>query len=158
MPGAGKSTIGIILAKNLSCGFIDTDVLIQINQQKSLQQIMDESDHLQLRKIEEEEVVKLNIENHIIATGGSVAYSNKAMVHLKQISTVIFLEVAFEDITNRIKNFDTRGIAKAEDQTFKELFDERQVLYKKYADIIFTCDDKSQEEIALEIGGMTTGT
>ncbi len=66
MPGAGKSTIGIILAKNLGLGFIDTDVLIQINQQKTLQQILDESDHLNLRSIEESEILKINIENHVL--------------------------------------------------------------------------------------------
>ena len=85
MPGAGKSTIGIILAKNLGLGFIDTDVLIQINQQKSLQQIINESDHLHLRAIEEEEILKIDIEGHVIATGGGVAYSEKAMTYLKSI-------------------------------------------------------------------------
>ena len=92
MPSSGKSTIGIILAKNLRLGFIDTDVLIQINRQKSLQQIIDENDHLYLRSVEEEEILKINIENHVIATGGSVAYSEKAMSHLRGISKIIFLE------------------------------------------------------------------
>src|SRR3990170_4640570 len=93
MPGAGKSTIGIILAKILSYGFIDTDVLIQINQQKSLQQIIDESDYLNLRNIEEKEILKVNIEKHIIATGGSAVYSEKAMSHLINISRIVFLQV-----------------------------------------------------------------
>ena len=106
MPGAGKSTIGIILAKFLSFGFIDTDVFIQINQQKSLQQIIDESDHLTLRKIEEKEILKLNIESHIIATGGSVAYSEKAMAHLLNISKVIFLKVDYELIRVKSDNPD----------------------------------------------------
>ena len=90
MPGAGKSTVGIILAKNLGLGFIDTDVLIQINRQQTLQQILDASDHLNLRRIEEEEILKLNITRHVIATGGSAAYSEKAMAHLQRISTIIF--------------------------------------------------------------------
>ena len=102
MPGSGKSTIGIILAKNLSLGYIDTDVLIQISHQKSLQQIIDESDHLNLRAIEEKEILKINIEGHVIATGGSVAYSEKAMSHLRDISKIIFLEVNFEEIEKRI--------------------------------------------------------
>lgn len=151
MPGAGKSTVGIILAKNLSLGFIDTDVLIQINQQKSLQQIIDGSDYLNLRRIEAEEICKLNVDNHVIATGGSAAYSDTAMQHLKEISTVIFLEVSFDEIERRIKNFETRGIAKAENQTFRDLFDERQKLYKKYADIIVPCSDLGQEETAEKI-------
>jgi len=151
MPGAGKSTIGIILAKNMSLGFIDTDVLIQINQQKSLQQILDESDHLNLRAIEAEEILKLNVSGHVIATGGSAAYSDKAMLHLQQISIVIFLEVSFLEIERRIRNFATRGIAKAKNQTFHELFDERQVLYNKYAELTVSCDGFDQEEIARQI-------
>jgi shikimate kinase len=90
MPGAGKSTIGIILAKKLGLGFIDTDVLIQINQQKTLQEIINESDHLNLRDVEEKEILKINIENHVVATGGSVVYSEKAMAHLRKISKIIF--------------------------------------------------------------------
>ncbi len=151
MPGAGKSTVGIILAKNLSFGFIDTDVLIQINQQKSLQQILDESDHLNLRGIEQNEIMKLNIRNHVIATGGSAAYSTNAMSHLLNISKVIFLEVSFEEIDSRIHNFKTRGIAKSKNQTFRDLYDERQSLYKKYAEITIDCNRIDQEEIAMSI-------
>ncbi len=151
MPGAGKSTVGIILAKNLSLGFIDTDVLIQINQQQSLQQILDASDHLHLRAIEEAEILKLNISRHVIATGGSAAYSDKAMRHLQQISTIIFLEVSFAEIKRRIRNFATRGIAKAPNQTFAGLFDERQLLYKRYAEFILPCDGLDQEEVAERI-------
>lgn len=151
MPGAGKSTIGIIMAKNLGLGFIDTDVLIQINQQKTLQQIIDKSDHLNLRAIEEKEVLKLNIENHIIATGGSVVYSEKSMAHLNKISRIIFLETNFETIKSRIHNFETRGIAKANHQSFRDLFNERQILYKKYAEVSIDCNELGQEELALRI-------
>ena len=154
MPGAGKSTIGIILAKNLGLGFIDTDVLIQINRQKTLQQILEESDHLHLRAIEEEEILKINIENHVIATGGSVAYSQKAMSHLLGLSTVIFLEVNFEEIKRRIHNFETRGIAKAKNQSFRELFAERQLLYQKYAEITIDGNKLDQEKLALQIGNI----
>ena len=148
MPGSGKSTVGIILAKYLSLGFIDTDVLIQINQQKSLQEIINESDYLNLREIEEEEILKINIGSHVIATGGSAVYSERAMSHLQSISNIIFLEAGVEEIRRRIHNFETRGIAKAGGQTFQELFDERQVLYKKYAELIIDCNQRDQEEIA----------
>ena len=151
MPGSGKSTIGVILAKNLGLGFIDTDVLIQINRQKPLQQIMDEHDHLYLRAVEEEEILKINIENHVIATGGSVVYSEKAMSHLHGISKIIFLDVNFEEIKKRIHNFETRGIAKSKNQSFRELFEERQILYKKYAEITVNCNESDQEELALQI-------
>ena len=151
MPGAGKSTLGIILAKNLGFGFIDTDVLIQINQQKSLQQIIEESDYINLRALEELEILKINIKNHVIATGGSVVYSEKAMSHLLGISKVIFLEANYEVIKNRIHNFATRGIAKQKQQTFRELYEERQILYKQYADITIDCNELSQEELAMQI-------
>jgi len=151
MPGSGKSTIGIILAKYLGLGFIDTDVLIQINRQKSLQQIIDENNHLYLRAVEEEEILKINIENHVIATGGSVVYSERAMSHLLGISKAIFLDVNFEEIKKRIHNFKTRGIAKSKNQSFRELFEERQILYKKYAEITVNCNESDQEELALQI-------
>lgn len=148
MPGAGKSTIGIILAKFLSYGFIDTDVLIQINRQKSLQQIMDETGYLNLRTIEEAEILKINIANHVIATGGSAVYSEKAMAHLQRISTVIFLKVDYDVLTKRIHNFSTRGIAKSDTQSFQELYDERQVLYKRYGEMTVDCNARDQEEAA----------
>ncbi|OHB32516.1 MAG: shikimate kinase [Desulfuromonadaceae bacterium GWC2_58_13] len=151
MPGAGKSTVGIILAKVLSFGFIDTDVLIQINRRKSLQQILDESDHFNLRRVEEEEILKLNVDRHVIATGGSAVYSEKAMAHLGGISTVVFLEVDFDEIERRIKNFATRGIAKAKNQSFRELFEERQALYQRYAEIRVDANRLSQEELAEQI-------
>src|SRR5208282_1694416 len=110
MPGAGKSTTGIILAKYLSCGFLDTDVLIQVHRKKSLQEIIDESGYLILRKFEEEEILGINVKNYVIATGGSAVYSSKAMSYLQEISTIIFLTVDFEVILHRIHNFDIRGI------------------------------------------------
>lgn len=154
MPGAGKSTTGIILAKNLSMGFIDTDVLIQINRGRSLQKIMDETGYLNLRKIEEEEILKINIEGTVIATGGSAVYSHSAMVHLKSLSTVVFLHAGLEDLKRRITNFETRGIAKGKDQTFQELFNEREILYRRYADIIIDSAALSQDGAAELIADM----
>ena len=151
MPGAGKSTVGVVLAKNLGIGFIDTDVLIQINQHKTLQQIMDERGHLGLRAIEEREILKINIENHVIATGGSAAYSPKAMAHLAGISTIVFLQVGFDEIKERIHNFETRGIAKGKNQTFEALFAERQLLYRQYAEITIDCSALDQERVAMQI-------
>ena len=151
MPGAGKSTAGIILAKNLALGFIDTDVLIQINHGMSLQTILDKTGYMNLRKIEEVEILKLNIENHVIATGGSAAYSERAMAHLRDISRLVFLGVSYETCRKRIRNFEGRGIAREPVQTFKDLFDERQVLYRKYAEITVDCNSITQEEVAEEI-------
>lgn len=157
MPGAGKSTIGIILAKVLAFGFLDTDILIQLNRKKSLQQILDEGDHLHLRKIEEEEILKINVVNHVIATGGSAVYSEKAMSHLRAMSLIVFLQVGIEELSRRIHNFDSRGIAKAKDQSFRDLFNERQVLYKKQADILFDCKGLDQDRIAEKIAAKFRG-
>ena len=155
MPGAGKSTIGIILAKYLTFGFIDTDVLIQINHQKSLQEIMDAHDYLTLRQIEEQEILKLNIQRHIISTGGSAVYSPKAMKHLAAISRIIFLEVDFAEITRRIHNFEQRGIAKREDQSFESLFEERKILYEQYAELTIPCRNLDQDQVAEKIVALT---
>ena len=103
MPGAGKSTTGIILAKNLGLGFFDTDILIQINQQKRLQDILDSKGYLDLRKIEEQEILKINIENNVISTGGSAVYSQQAMTHLQSISKIIFLKVMLNELTLSFK-------------------------------------------------------
>jgi shikimate kinase len=151
MPGAGKSTTGIILAKNCGLGFIDTDVLIQINHQKTLQQILDKSGFMTLRDIEEKEILKLNIRNHVIATGGSAVYSEKAMNHLLSISNVIFIQISLQQVRKRVQNFDTRGIAKAKDQSLEELFRERQQLYKKYARITVDGNAVTQEILAVKI-------
>jgi shikimate kinase len=148
MPGSGKSTVGIILAKGLSFGFIDTDVLIQINRGKSLQDIIHGSDYLNLRKIEEEEILKINIDKHVIATGGSAVYSENAMSHLQNISNIIYLDAEIDVIRSRIYNFETRGIAKSKTQTFQDLFDERRALYRKYAEFTVDCNLLNQEEIA----------
>lgn len=147
MPGAGKSTIGVILAKNLAKGFIDTDVLIQIREQKTLQDILDENDYLHLRQIEEDVLMSVNLQHHIIATGGSAVYSAKAMEFLKQNGTVVYLDVSLDELRKRIKNFDTRGIAKAENQSFEEMMEERTRLYRKYADITIDCEQKNMETV-----------
>ncbi|MGM0444678.1 MAG: shikimate kinase [Fibrobacterota bacterium] len=151
MPGAGKSTVGIILAKLYAWGFVDTDVLIQINQQETLQDILDRDGHLALRTIEEEELQKLNVTNHVIATGGSAVYGPRAMEHLKEISHIVYLYADLEEIARRIPNFHTRGIARRPDQSLEQLFDERQQLYQKYADITVNTVGKSLDTIANEI-------
>jgi shikimate kinase len=156
MPGAGKSTIGIILAKGLSFGFIDTDILIQINRQKSLQQIIDETGHINLREIEETEILKINVENQVIATGGSAVYSETAMTHLTAVSTIVFLKVGYDDIAARLHNFSTRGIARPEGQTLRALYDERQGLYNRYAGLTIDCNGLNQDEIAVEISKQYT--
>jgi shikimate kinase len=124
---------------------------MRVNQQKTLQKILDESGYLALRDIEEKEILKLNVENHVIATGGSAVYSEKAMDHLLSISIVIFIEISLGQVQRRVQNFATRGIAKAKDQSLEELYRERQRLYKTYAQITVDGNDISLEMLAVAI-------
>lgn len=151
MPGSGKSTIGIILAKLAAKNFIDTDVLIQLEENRTLQDIVDSEGHMALRKIEERVLLGVNHRDHIIATGGSAAYSDKAMRHLQKDGLIIFLNADLPCLRSRIRNYDTRGLAKRPEQSFQDLFDERFELYSKYSDITVDCSKLTQEEVCEEI-------
>lgn len=148
MPGAGKSTIGVLLAKYVAKEFVDTDVSIQVREGKSLQDILDESDYLNLRRIEQEVLLSLQCTNHVIATGGSAAYSDPAMRHLKKGSAVVFLDVDYEVVMRRVHNFGSRGIACERGMTMKDVFAERRPLYLKYADFTIRCDKGNQDDVA----------
>jgi len=151
MPGAGKSTVGVILAKLTSRDFIDTDVLIQISQGRLLKDIVDTEGYIALRRIEKNILLSLHCDHHVIATGGSAVYSPAAMEHLKSNGIVVFLNVGLSTLESRVRDFDTRGLAKRPDQTLYELFEERIVLYRKYADITVDCAGLSQEEVCTQI-------
>ncbi len=147
MPGSGKSTVGVILAKKTSRDFVDTDVLIQTSQKRTLQDIVDTDGYAVLRKIEEEALLGLFMQNHVIATGGSAVYSDQAMTHLKSDGILIFLDVDLATLESRVRDFSTRGIARRPDQSFAELFVERFALYTKHADITIKCDGMTQEQV-----------
>ena len=151
MPGSGKSTVGVILAKRSSHDFIDTDVLIQSVEHRSLQAIMDAEGYLKLRDIEARVLQTLNVENHIISTGGSAVYSDAAMRHLKKNGTAIYLDVSLDTLRSRITDYETRGIAKRPEQSFDELFEERTRLYRKYADLVVKGDGMSQDAVCKHI-------
>ena len=147
MPGAGKSTIGILLAKELGLDFIDTDVNIQVREGQTLQNITDHQGYLALRSIEERVLLAEDIRGKVVSTGGSAVYSEAGMAHLKQDATVVFLDVPLAELEQRISNFNTRGIARRPDQSFEDLFEERSVLYKRYADIRIDCSNLQIEEV-----------
>jgi shikimate kinase len=151
MPGAGKSTVGVILAKQMSYDFVDTDVLIQLSEGRALQDIADADGHLALRQIEENVLLSLSVRNYVVATGGSAAYSDPAMRHLRSTGIIVFLDVDLPTLESRVSNFATRGLAKRPDQDFSDLFEERFQLYTKYADIIIKCSDMTQEEVCTQI-------
>ena len=133
MAGAGKSTVGKELAKILNFSFIDSDTLIEEQHGKSLQKILDEEGYMKLRRIENLVLKKLHLNENILSTGGSAVYSHEAMNHIQQYSTVIFLDVPFSQILERVPSFLDRGFAKAPSQSIEDAFKERQELYKKYA-------------------------
>ncbi|WP_331343863.1 shikimate kinase [Cellvibrio sp. UBA7661] len=151
MPGAGKSTLGLLLAKSLAKDFVDTDLLIQLEHRKTLQDILNEQGHLALREAEEKVLLTAQYPNHIIATGGSAVYSSAAMQHLKHFGPIIFLDTPLNILEDRIHNMDTRGIARPANQSFADVYAERRPLYLKYADIVIDCHNKSLEQLIDEV-------
>ena len=155
MPGAGKSTIGVILAKAVKKPFIDTDLLVQQQENRYLQDIINNDGLEAFIKIEEGIIFGINVENHIIATGGSVIYSKASMEHLKRDGIIVYLNLKLFQIQRRIKNINTRGIALKNGQSLKSLYEERIPLYKSYADIVIDCSHKHIENIVDEIKDKT---
>jgi shikimate kinase len=153
MPGSGKSTVGVLLAKLLSRGFVDTDLLIQSAQGRSLQRIVDTDGFMALRGIEEQMLLQLHCSNQVIATGGSAAYSRPAMTHLKQNGIIVFLHADLETLHKRVGDFSKRGLTKSPGQSLEDLFVERLSLYTAYADIIIDCCRLTHEEVCARIIG-----
>ena len=136
MAGAGKSSVGKELARILGFRFIDSDALIEKQHGKSLQNILDDEGYIKLREIENIALKSIQFNETILSTGGSAVYSDEAMEHIQQNSKVIFLEVPFSQILERVPSFLDRGFAKAPNQSVKDAFVERQELYKKYSDSV----------------------
>ena len=136
MPGVGKSTIGVILAKVLGYQFIDTDLVIQKEEGKLLKDIIAKVGPEGFIEVENRINASIEAENSIIATGGSVIYGRKAMGHLSTIGTIIYLSLPFEELEKRLSDIKGRGVVLKEGQTLKDLYYERTPLYEKYADIV----------------------
>lgn len=151
MPGAGKSTVGVVLAKVLGFAFIDTDLIIQSEQNEKLYKIIKSFGVEEFLKIENNSVKALQAERSVIATGGSVVYGKEAMENLKSIGTVVYLKLPEPDIEKRITNLSTRGIAMSNGQSLCDIFNERTPLYEKYADITIQSHGKQIHEIVAEI-------
>lgn len=135
MPSCGKSTLGRMLAKELGYDFLDTDeVIIRLNG-CPLRDILDARGVDGFIRVEEEAVCTVQAQNSVIATGGSVVYSEKAMAHLKAMGKVVYLNLTFEEMDRRLGDLHARGVAIAPGSTLQDLYDERTPLYEKYADI-----------------------
>lgn len=136
MPGVGKSTIGVVLAKVMGYQFIDADLVIQEKEGKLLCEIIEEVGTEGFIEVENRINSRIEAKHAIIATGGSVVYGAEAMAHLKEIGTVIYLKLPFEELNQRLKDIKGRGVVLKEGQTLLDLYEERVLLYEKYADII----------------------
>ena len=140
MPASGKSTVGVVLAKRLGYEFIDTDLLIQNQEQALLREIIAEKGEDGFLVIEDQVNADLEAERSVIAPGGSVVYCENAMKHYKEIGTVVYLQTSYQTIKERIGDPKKRGVVLREGQTLKDLYEERRVLFEKYADVTI-CED-----------------
>ncbi len=147
MPASGKSTAGVLLAKTVGYGFIDTDLLIQNEQKSLLCDIIAAKGAEEFIKIEENVLSDLWAERCVVATGGSAVYGERAMRHLKEIGTVVYLKLGEKAIEKRLKNIVLRGVVmRRSGETVADLYAERVPLYEKYADITVDCEGKDAEQ------------
>lgn len=135
MPGVGKSTVGVILAKVLGYQFVDSDLVIQKEEGKLLKEIIAEVGPEGFVEVENRINASLDVTDSIVATGGSVVYGKEAMEHLQEIGTVVYLYLPYEEINSRLSDIKGRGVVLRDGQTLKDLYEERTILYEKYADV-----------------------
>lgn len=150
-PSSGKSTIGVLLAKRLGMNFVDLDIVIQEEQGKLLSELISEMGQQKFLNLEEDTACRLNVSDSVIAPGGSICHEPKAMEHLKNVSTVIYLYIPFEEMCHRIGDFVARGVVVPDGYTIEQLYKERADLYAKYADITIDETGKEFDEILDEL-------
>ncbi len=151
MPGAGKSTVGVVLSKLLNLNFTDTDLLIQRKYNKKLYELIEAQGTQHFLDTEMNVILNHMFDHTVIATGGSVVYREKTMQYLKQISTVVYIRVSLDEIQNRVQNLHKRGVVSLHASTIPEIYAERCALYEKYADHCIDTDNCSLEQSALKI-------
>lgn len=154
MPGAGKSTIGVVLAKKMGYSFIDSDLLIQEREKMLLYEIIEQKGLETFKQIENEVNAAIQAEHSIIATGGSVVYGTEAMAHFQSIGLILYLKLDYQEIESRVGDLEQRGVAIPPGCTLKELYEERTPLYEKYAHFTIDCNHKSIREIVAEINSV----
>lgn len=147
MPGVGKSTVGVVLAKSMGYSFVDSDLLIQEREGRLLHEIIEEKGLDGFNEVENEVNASICASRTVIATGGSAVYGKQAMEHLKQIGTVAYLSLPLEELTERLGDLNERGVAIREGQTLADLLRERAPLYERYADITIDCEHRQIREI-----------
>jgi shikimate kinase len=151
MPGVGKSTIGVVLAKKLGYSFVDSDLVIQDKYGKLLHELIEEHGVEGFWQIENDVNASLNPHRSIIATGGSAVYGEGAMEHLRQIGTVVYLRLSYEEIAERLGDLNARGVTLRPGQTLADLYEERSPLYEKYAHVVVDCNGKMLREVVEDV-------
>jgi len=146
MPGCGKSTVGVLLAKTLGKNFLDTDVHIQARQGRNLQDIIDADGLKVFCEIESDYLLKLNQTNTVIATGGSAVYSTVAMELLRAMGIVVFLDISLNEIKKRLTNLAVRGVVMDPGETLQTLYAKRRSLYKQFAEVTINCNGLDHEQ------------
>ena len=157
MPGAGKSTVGVVLAKILGFDFIDSDLMIQAREGRLLWQIIESEGIEGFWRVEERVNASIEAENSVIATGGSVVYGPAAMEHLRRISTVVYLRHSYETIAGRLGDLEKRGVTVPEGWTLRDLYNERTPLYEKYAHIVYDCGRGDVRDTAIALAARLRG-
>lgn len=158
MPGVGKSTIGVVLAKNLGMSFMDSDLVIQEQEGCRLHNLIEAHGIEGFLEIENRVNASLNPSNTIIATGGSAVYCKEAMEHFREIGIICYLKLSYEGICDRLGDLGQRGVVLKAGQTLKDLFDERTPLYEQYAHVTIECENKNIREIVHEISKLMENT
>ena len=151
MPACGKSVTGVVLAKSLQMGFLDTDLLIQEAAGKGLQEIINEDGMDAFKALEEQVLCQVDVTHTVIATGGSAVYYPKAMKHLKKLGRIVYIHVSVETILERLNNITTRGVAMSEDQDIAGLYEERKPLYESFAEITAASGNGSMEDTVADV-------
>jgi shikimate kinase len=154
MPGVGKSTIGVLLAKHLGFSFLDTDIFIQSHEGMRLSEIIERVGLADFCDLEEKYILMMACKSHVISPGGSVVYRAVAMDHLKRIGTVVHLDLDPSALSDRLGDLSLRGVVHAPGQTVADLYQERLPLYITYADITVDCADLSPEQTARKIAAL----
>lgn len=151
MPACGKSTVGVVLAKTMNKGFVDTDILIQQAESRTLQEIIDQEGNDYFHHVEERVLLDFDGEDYVVATGGSAIYFDRAMDKFKEKGVVVYIKVTLDTILERLNNIKSRGVTLEKGQTIADLYEQRIPLYQKHADMMVEADGLSVEEVVEKI-------
>ena len=154
MPSCGKSTMGVLIAKNLGLKFLDSDLLIQEREGKLLHELIKERGNEEFIKIENDANMSIDVQNTVISTGGSVVYCEGAMKHLSDIGKIVYIKISYETLATRLGDYVHRGVVMPEGYTLLDMYRERAALYEKYAEYTLDTDNMTMTETLDALSGL----